>query len=347
MEMRPLGRTGLTVTACCLGTMTWGVQNTEGEGHAQMDLAFDRGVTFWDTAEMYAIPPTAESYGRTEQIIGSWFASRGRRDRVVLASKVIGRANGSFPWVRGGGAKLDRANITQALEDSLRRLRTDTIDLYQLHWPDRRTNRFGGRGADFRPAADEVPVEETLAVLGDLVKAGKIRHVGLSNETPWGAMAFVRAAESLGLPRVVTIQNAYNLLNRTFEDGLAEVALREDVGLLAYAPLGAGTLTGKYLDGAMPEGSRRAIDFRKSRYATPRADAATKAYVHIARRHGLDPARMAIAFVKRQPFVTATIIGATSLAQLENDLAGFDLDLPDAVYEEIEAVHAANPNPCP
>ncbi len=348
MEFRRLGRTDLRVSAVCLGTMTWGFQNTEAEGHAQMDLAFDRGVTFWDTAEMYAVPPTAETYGRTEEIIGSWFASRGNRDKVVLATKAIGNAGTGFGWVRGGGAKLDRANLVRAVDDSLRRLRTDHIDLYQTHWPDRPTSRFGARIMP-RPSAatDGTPIHETLAVLGDLVKAGKIRHIGVSNETSWGVMAHLMAAERLGLPRIVSIQNAYNLLNRTFEDGLAEVALREDVGLLAYSPLAGGTLSGKYMGGARPPGSRRAIDPRPSRYDKPRAEAAVGDYVAIARRHGLDPAQMALAWAHRQPFVTASIIGATSLDQLRADLDAFAIELPDAVLNEIEAVHTANPNPCP
>ena len=348
MELRRLGRTDLHVSAVCLGTMTWGFQNSEAEGHAQMDLAFDRGVTFWDTAEMYAVPPTAETYGRTEAIIGSWFRSRGNRDRVVLATKAIGNAAGAFGWVRGGGARLDRANLVRAVEDSLRRLGTGHIDLFQTHWPDRPTARFGARVIPV-PAAetDGTPIHETLAVLGDLVAQGKIRHIGVSNETPWGVMAHLLAAERLGLPRIVSIQNAYNLLNRTFEDGLAEVALREDVGLLAYSPLGGGTLTGKYLGGARPPGSRRTIDPRPSRYDKPRAEPAVRAYVDIARRHGLDPAALALAWVHRRPFVTATIIGATGLDQLRADLDAFDTDLPDAVLTEIDDVHAANPNPCP
>jgi len=346
MEKRRLGRTDIHLPAICLGTMTWGGQNTEPEGFAQMDLALDRGVTFWDTAEMYAVPPTADTYGRTETIIGNWFASRGRRDEVFLATKAIGQSPGGFGWVRGGTARLDRANLVRAVEDSLRRLRTDRIDLYQLHWPDRRADRFGRR-ADDMPEAAETPIAETLHALADLVTAGKIRHVGVSNETPWGVMTYLREAERLNLPRIVSIQNPYNLLNRTFEDGLAEIALREDVGLLAYSPLGGGTLTGKYLGGRLPAGSRRAIDPRKSRYDTPRAEAATAAYLDIARRHGLDPAQMALAWVHRQPFVTATIIGATSLDQLRTDLDAFDLVLPPEVLEAIDRVHAMNPNPCP
>ncbi|AWK86079.1 NADP(H)-dependent aldo-keto reductase [Azospirillum thermophilum] len=347
MQYRPLGRTGLSVSAIGLGTMTWGRQNTEAEGHAQMDYALDQGVTFWDTAEMYAVPPTADTYGRTEEIIGTWFRSRGGRDRVILASKIIGMPGGGFGWVRGGASRLDRANLFAAVEASLARLQTDYIDLYQLHWPDRVTNRFGTRGYTHRPEADGVPIEETLEALDELVKAGKIRHVGLSNESPWGVMRFLRAAELGHGPRVASIQNAYNLLNRTFEQALAEVGLREEVGLLAYSPLAAGTLTGKYLDGALPPGSRRAIDHRASRYATVNADAATRAYLDIARRHGLSPAQMAIAFTLRQPFVASSLIGATTMADLKSNIAAVDVTLPDELLKEIDAVHDRLPDPCP
>lgn len=346
MEHRRLGRTDLSVPVICLGTMTWGNQNSEAEGHAQMDLALDHGLTFWDTAEMYAAPPAAETYGRTEEIIGAWFARNGRRQDIVLASKVIGNADGGFPYVRGGGARADRANILAAVEASLKRLGTDYIDLYQLHWPDRTADRFGRTIANPVAATDEVAIEETLGVFDDLVRQGKIRHVGISNETAWGTMRYVLAAEKMGLTRIVSIQNPYSLLNRSFEMGLAEVAVREDVGLLAYSPLAAGTLTGKYLDGAMPAGSRRAIDGRKSRYDKPGADPAVKAYLDIARRHGLDPAQMAIAFTIARPFTTSSIIGATSLEQLSIAIGAADLVLSDDVMVELDAVHAANPNPC-
>ncbi|CAO3415421.1 NADP(H)-dependent aldo-keto reductase [Azospirillum doebereinerae] len=347
MQYRSLGRTGLSVSAIGLGTMTWGGQNTEAEGHAQMDAALDRGITFWDTAEMYAIPPTSQSYGRTESIIGSWFLSRGGRDKVILASKIIGAPAGGFGWVREGKSRLDRANLFAAVEASLSRLKTDYIDLYQLHWPDRVSNRFGNRLYAHKPEKDGVPIEETLAALGELVTAGKIRHVGLSNDTPWGVMRFLRAAEIAGLPRVASIQNAYNLLNRTFEQGLSEVALREEVGLLAYAPLGAGTLTGKYLNGALPAGSRRSIDPRPSRYVTVNADAATEAYLDIARRHGLSPSQMAIAFTLRQPFVASSLIGATTMETLLSNMDAIDVTLSDEVLAEIDAVHDRLPDPCP
>ena len=346
MEYSPLGRTGLAVSRICLGTMTWGQQNSEAEGHAQMDYALDHGINFFDTAEMYAVPPRAETYGRTEEIIGSWFTARGTRDRVILATKVNGPGT-NMPYIRDGDPRLDRRHIAQAVEDSLRRLRTDYIDLYQLHWPDRSTNTFGR--LDFYPQPEErvTPPEESLEALDEQVKAGRIRHVGLSNETPWGVMTFLKLAETRGLPRVQSVQNPYNLLNRSFAVGLAECAVREDCGLLAYSPLAGGTLTGKYLDGEIPPGTRRAIDSRRSRYDRPRGIEATGAYVDIARRHGLDPAQMAIAFALRRPYLTSAIIGATSMEQLSANVAANDLALTDEVVREIEAVHQGNPNPCP
>lgn len=347
MEYRPLGRTGLNVSVIGLGTMTWGRQNTEAEGHAQMDYALDQGVTFWDTAEMYAIPPTAETYGKTEAVIGTWFKSRGQRDKVILATKVIGAPNGGFTWIREGKSRLDRANITAALDASLKRLRTDYVDLYQLHWPDRVTNRFGQRCYAHKPQYDGVPIPETLGVLQDLIKAGKIRAIGVSNESPWGVMTFLKHAEVQDLPRIASIQNAYNLLNRTYEDGLSEIGLREDVGLLAYSPLGAATLSGKYLDGQIPPGTRRALDHRPSRYTTPNADAAVRAYMAIAEKHGLSVTQMAIAFVARKPFVASAIIGATSMAHLVSNIAAGDIKLSDEVLKEIDAVNDRYTDPCP
>ena len=346
MDTRPLGRTGLQVTKLCLGTMTWGFRNTEDEGHAQIAYALDRGINVLDTAEMYAVPPSAETYGRTESIIGSWLKANGGRDRMIIATKVLG-PGAAFDYVRNGNLRLDAANIRRAVDDSLSRLATDYIDLYQLHWPDRTTNAFGKLDFAHDPNEQATPPEETLAVLAELVASGKIRHVGLSNETPWGTMTFLRLAERDGLPRMASIQNPYNLLNRSFEVGLSECAIREHCGLLAYSPLAGGTLTGKYLDGALPPRSRRTLDTRRSRYDRPRGDAATRAYLDIAARHGLDPAQMAIAFVADRPFVTSAIIGATSVDQLATDIAAADLVLSEAVLAEIDAVHADNPSPCP
>ncbi|HZH28819.1 MAG TPA: aldo/keto reductase [Azospirillaceae bacterium] len=346
MQYRRLGRTDLQVSAICLGTMTWGgAQNNQDDGFAQMDLALDHGVNFWDTAEMYAVPPSAETYGKTETIIGNWFKSRGKRDKVVLATKVCGRTQS--PWVRGGQHRLDRANIEAALDASLKRLQTDYVDLYQLHWPDRTTHRFGAFGHNEPPAPGDVPILETLEALAGLVKAGKVRHIGLSNETAWGTMEFVRLSEQHGLPRIVSIQNAYNLLNRTFDLDLAEVCLNTDVGLLAYSPIAGGHLTGKYLGGQIPPGTRRALDPRPSRYNKPRAEAAIQAYVDIARRHGLEPNQVAVAWTLTRPFVASSIIGATSIPQLESNLRAIDLVLSPDVMGEIEDVHRANANPCP
>ncbi|NBC12141.1 MAG: NADP(H)-dependent aldo-keto reductase [Gammaproteobacteria bacterium] len=346
MQYRPLGRTDLSVSAICLGTMTFGEQNTAAEAAEQLDRAVAAGINFIDTAEMYPVPPKAETMGRTEEYIGRWLAERGGRDKLVIASKVAGPGDW-LPYIRGGNNRLDRANIQQALEDSLRRLGTDYLDLYQLHWPDRQTNFFGRLGYEHPAEDDSVPLLETLEVLGELVQSGKIRHVGLSNETPWGTMRFLELAERHGLPRMVSIQNPYSLLNRTFEIGLAEVAIREQCGLLAYSPLAFGALSGKYLNGQRPPKGRLTLFSRFSRYSNDQAVAATAEYVAVARKHGLDPAQMALAFVTSRPFVTSNIIGATTLAQLEQNLASIDLELSEAVLEDIEAVHTRQPNPSP
>lgn len=348
MERRRLGRTDIEVSVICLGTMTWGEQNSEAEGHAQIDRALERGVNFLDTAEMYAVPPRAETAGRTEEILGTWLAAnRARRGDLVIASKVAGRAK-RLPWLRphlnDGETRLDRRSILEAVEGSLKRLQTDYIDLYQLHWPERKTNYFGQLGYEHDPEDDPVPIEETLRALDELVRSGKVRHIGLSNETPWGMMAFLRLAEREGLPRVVSVQNPYNLLNRTFEVGCAEAAIREDVGLLAYSPLAMGVLSGKYLDGGMPEGSRMAL-FGKyfPRYLSARAQGETAKYAALARKHGLNPAVMANAFVNRQPFLTSNIIGARTLDQLDAALSSAETVLSAELLQEIEAIHAETP----
>ncbi len=347
MELRRLGRTDVKVSLICLGTMTWGQQNTEAEAHAQLDFALDKGINFIDTAEMYPVPPRPETQGRTEAYIGTWLAKRPAvRDKIVLATKVAGGGR-AMPHVRGEDRKLDRANINAAIDASLKRLQTDYVDLYQIHWPDRATNMFGQLGYVHTPSPDAVPIEETLAALADLVKAGKIRALGLSNETPWGVHRFLRAAETLNLPRVVSIQNPYNLLNRSFEVGLAEMAIQEGVGLLAYSPLAMGVLAGKYFDGARPAGGRLTLFDRFTRYSTPQAEPAAKLYVDIARRHGLDPAQMALAYVNSRPFVTSNIIGATTLEQLDADIASAGVSLSADVLAEIEAAHQVHPYPCP
>lgn len=348
MIYRQIPRTDLNVSLIGLGTMTWGEQNTEAEGHEQMDYALDRGVNFFDVAEMYPVPPRAETCHETERIIGTWFASRpGSRDRILLATKVVG-PGAHVRHIREGRAKLDRANIEAAVEQSLRRLQTDRIDLYQLHWPDRPVPLFGGRDYEEPdPPAESVPIVETLAVLHDLVRAGKIRHVGLSNETPWGAMKFLQLAEQLGYPRVVTIQNSYNLLNRTFDGGLSEVCHREEVRLLAYSPLAFGRLSGKYLGGQRPEGARCTLWERFSRYSGENADAAIADYCRVAREAGLDPAQMALAWINGRPHVASNLVGATTMAQLKANIDSIDLSLSDEVKAAIEAVHRRIPNPCP
>jgi aryl-alcohol dehydrogenase-like predicted oxidoreductase len=345
MDYRRLGRSDITVSSICLGTMTWGEQNTEAEAFEQLDYAVDQGINCLDTAEMYAVPPRAETFGRSEEIIGNWLAARGGRDRIVVATKVTGPSNG-FPYIRGGKLRLDRRHILQAVDDSLMRLRTDYIDLYQLHWPDRQLKAFG-RLAYEPTEGEETPIEETLAALGDLVEAGKVRSVGLSNETPWGAMRFLSLAEAGVGPRVVSIQNPYNLLNRSFDVRLAEVAIREDCGLLAYAPLGGGTLTGKYLNGQKPADARFILFPDNRRYMGDQAEAAVAAYVALAREHGLDPVHMALAFVASRSFLTSAIIGATTMAQLRHDIAAKQLVLPQAVLDAIEATHKIYTYPCP
>jgi aryl-alcohol dehydrogenase-like predicted oxidoreductase len=347
MQYRSLGNSGLEVSALCLGTMTFGEQNTQSEAFEQLDMAIDAGVNFIDTAEMYAIPPRAETMGSTETIIGHWLKQRACRDKVIIATKVSGPGRDWLPYIRGGGNHLDRANIHAAVNGSLRRLQTDVIDLYQLHWPERQTNCFGRLGYVYREESDEVSLLETLQALGELVEAGKIRFIGVSNETPWGLMRFLGLAEAQGLPRLVSIQNPYSLLNRTFEIGLAEVSHREDVGLLAYSPLGFGVLSGKYLAGRRPPGARLTLFPHYDRYSNPQAQQATEAYVALARENGLDPAQMALAFVTSQPFVTSNIIGATSSEQLQSNLASADLRLDDELLSEIEAIHQRHPNPSP
>ena len=347
MRYNRLGRTDLEVSALCLGTMTWGEQNSEQEAHAQLDRAVAAGINFIDTAELYPVPPRAETQGRTESYIGSWLAARGGRERLVLATKVCGRADW-LSHIRGGRTRLDRANLVAALDASLARLRTDYVDLYQLHWPDRSTNFFGQLGYRHSDENDSgEAVEATLEVLDGLVRAGKVRHVGLSNETPWGVMRFLRAAEEGCGPRVASIQNPYNLLNRSFEIGLAEIAHREQVGLLAYSPTAFGVLSGKYRDGARPAGARLTLFERFSRYSNAEAQSAVSAYCEVARAHGLSPIQMALAYVTSRPFLTANILGATSLAQLEENLGSFDLVLPEALLAELEAIHQRHSNPCP
>lgn len=345
MEYRKLGRTGLDVSVICLGTMTWGNQNTEAEAHEQMDYALSKGVNFWDTAELYAVPPEPETQGLTEQYIGSWFAKTGKRDDVVLASKATGPG---FAWIRNG-EPFSRAALERALDGSLQRLQTDYIDLYQLHWPNRGSyafRQFWDYNPQFDAAAVEANMIEVLETLGDFVKTGKIRHAGLSNETAWGTMKYVQLAEKHGLPRMASIQNEYSLLDRLFEPHLNEIAMAEDVGLLAWSPLATGMLSGKYLDGARPDGARWTIDERgDGGRENPNASNAVRAYMDIADKHGLDVCQMALAFVNSRPFVTANIIGATNMEQLRSNIGSIDVVLGDDVLAEIDKVRRDYPVP--
>ena len=326
--------------------MTWGRQNSEEEGYEQMNYALDQGINFFDTAELYPIPPKKELYAVTEEIIGRWFKKNANRDKVVLASKVVGPASFS-KYIRTTG--FTRESITTALEGSLQRLQTDYIDLYQLHWPERQTNFFGQRDYD----ADnhdfwEDRVHQVLETLRDLVKEGKIRQVGISNETPWGTMRYLEESKvHADLPKMVTIQNPYNLLNRLFEVGLSEIALREKVGLLAYSPLSFGVLSGKYLGEIKPRKGRLTLFPHYDRYSSEQSVAATQQYFDLAKIHGLSMAQMALAFVNTRPFLTSTIIGATTMEQLKENIESIDIKLPDEVLEGIEEIHNSIPNPAP
>ena len=335
---------GKEVSKICLGTMTWGQQNTEAEAHEQISYALDRGINMLDAAEMYPVPPRAETQGRTEEYIGTWFKKTGLRDKYLLATKAAG-PNPEFHYLRGG-PRFTREQLMEAVDGSLRRLQTDCIDLYQLHWPDRYTNFFGQRGY-FHREQPETPIDETLRALQELVAAGKIKTIGLSNETPWGTMKFLELADREGLPRVESIQNPYGLLNRTYEIAMAEVSHREDVGLLAYSPLGMGLLTGKYRHGARPEGSRMAVFERFTRYDGAETLEATEQYLQLADEHGLNPTHMALAFVNTRPFVLSNIIGATTMEQLKMNIDSLDVTLSKEVLKGIEAIQQRLPNPAP
>jgi Predicted oxidoreductases (related to aryl-alcohol dehydrogenases) len=349
VEYRKLGRTDLEVSVIGLGTMTWGEQNSEAEAHEQLDYALAQGVNLVDTAEMYPVPPKPETQGLTETYIGTWLAKTGRRSEIILTSKVIGpMRDAKRPGhIRDGKTYLDRKNLTAALDASLKRLQTDYIDLYQLHWPDRTTATFGKLAYPWVKDDYTVPIEETLSVLQDFVRAGKVRHIGVSNETPWGVAQYLKLSETKGLPRIASIQNAYSLLNRVFEIGLSEFTHWEDVSLLAYSPLAMGVLTGKYLDGARPEGARLTRFTRFTRYEGPEAESAARQYVQLAREHGLSPAQMALAWVNSRPFVASNLIGATTMEQLKENIASAQVQLSPEVLEGIERIHRSQPNPCP
>ena len=346
MKYRKLGTTDIDVSLICLGSMNWGEQNTEKDAHEQLDYAISQDVNFIDTAETYPIPPHADSQGRTETYIGNWLKKTGKRKDLIIASKVAGRSDNTY--IRNGEiACFDRKNIRIAIEGSLKRLQTDYIDLYQLHWPDRNTNYFGKREYVHDQNDKTVPIEETLEALDELIKEGKVRYIGVSNETAWGIMQYFRLHREKELPRIQSVQNPYSLIMREYETALAEISIKEKLSLLVYSPLSFGILTGKYLRGKLPKGSR--FDYEKvrsvSRYNPPYIQDTVELYVNLAKKHGLNPAQMALAFVNSREFVTSTIIGATSLEQVKTDIASVDITIPDEVLEEIQKIHVQHPNP--
>ncbi|MEA3404840.1 MAG: NADP(H)-dependent aldo-keto reductase [Pseudomonadota bacterium] len=348
MIYNQLGHSDIEISRICLGTMTWGEQNTQAEAFAQMDYALSQGVNFWDTAELYSVPPNPETYGRTEEMIGQWFKQHGKRNQVVLASKIAGPSDFTT-HIREGKSRFNRQQIHQALEGSLKRLQTDYLDLYQLHWPERQTNYFGQLGftAPEFDTPEMTEFEETLEVLTELVKEGKIRQIGLSNETAWGTMKFLQLAESKGLQKIVSVQNPYSLLNRSYEVGLAEIAFQEKIGLLAYSPLGFGVLSGKYLNGQTPQDARITLYPHYDRYSNPNAVAATQAYANLAKNHNLTPTQLALAFVNSRPFVDANIIGATTLEQLKENIDSIEINLSEEILLAVEAIHAQYTIPSP
>lgn len=345
MQYRQLGTTNLRVSQICLGSMNWGEQNTEKEAHQQLDYAVSKGINFIDTAEIYPIPPRKESQGRTETYIGNWLKRKKGRDKLIIATKVTSRSTSTY--LRGGKIpRPDRKNIKVAIEGSLRRLQTDYIDLYQVHWPDRKTNFFGERGYKHDRNDKPVPIQETLSALSELVKEGKIRHIGVSNETAWGVVEYLKLHKEKALRRIQSIQNPYGLIMREYEIALAEISIREKISLLVYSPLSFGVLTGKYLGGKFPKGSR--FDYTKrnqERYNPPHAQSVIQAYVDLAKKSGLHPAQMAIAFVDSRDFVTSTIIGARTMNQLKIDIDSVDVKLSKEVLDEIDNIHKLHPNP--
>lgn len=346
MKYNTLPNTDLEVSAICLGTMSYGKQLHEEEAHQQLDMALDMGVNFWDTAEMYPVPVDAEHFGKTEAIMGRWFAKTGKRKDVVLATKVVGP--GRYEGIRDGDTRLNRKNILQAIDESLGRLQTEVIDLYQLHWPDRNFNyAFGKRG--FPISEDEMmtPLQETLEALKEVQQSGKVRYFGLSNETPWGTMKYLELAKQHGLPRMISIQNCYNLLNRHYEVGMSEVSLREDIPLLAYSPLAFGVLGGRYFEGAMPEKGRFNVHPEMAtRYRQDHVMQVAQQYAELAAEYDLSLAQLSLAFVNHQPFVASNIIGASTLEQLKEDIESIDIQLSDELLSRLEELHERHPNLC-
>ena len=346
MKFKKLGNTDLKVSLICLGTMTWGEQNNQEEAFEQMDYAIGQDINFFDTAEMYAVPCTEKTFGKTETIIGNWFKERSNRKKVILATKVSGPG---LPWIRGGGLQYTKENISAALEGSLKRLQTDYIDLYQLHWPERDTNYFGKLGYKHQDKEKEWnSIKSILNVLKQFVDQGKVRYIGLSNESAWGLSKFLELSKLQDLPRVMSVQNPYNLLNRTYEVGLAEVSIREQSGLLAYSPLASGVLTGKYRNDQKPKGSRLQLfgDYFP-RYFKKLSLLAVEEYFKVAKKHKISLAHLCLAFVNQQPFVTSSIIGVTTMKQLKEDIESTNITLSSEIIDEINLVHKNNPNPAP
>ncbi len=344
MNYKNLGNTDLKVSTICLGTMTWGEQNTQNEAFEQMDFALDQGVNFWDTAELYAVPPRKETYGYTEEIIGNWFEKTKKRDEVILATKVAGPAR---DYLRNGENSFVGTNLETALNNSLKRLKTDYVDLYQLHWPERKVNNFGRLGY-VHQENDWNQFEDVLGELNKYIDQGKIRHIGLSNETPWGTMSFLKLSKDKNLPRMMSIQNPYSLLNRSYEVGLAEVSIREEIGCLSYSPLASGYLSGKYRNKKFPKGSRMERDFDFwTRYRKPNTEEAVELYYNISKKHNLDMSQMSIKFCEIQDFMTSVIIGATTMEQLKTNIESVNVNLSDDVIKEINHVQKIYPNPCP
>ncbi len=345
MKYSTLPNTNTKVSKICLGTMTWGNQNTEAEGHAQMDMAFENGVNFFDTAELYPVPATAETQGRTSEIIGSWFKKTGNRDKVILASKIAGPGDYTA-HIRTTGFSAD--SIREAVDKELKRLQTDYIDLYQLHWPERSTNTFGERDYTHNPDDEwKDNFNDILKTLDTIIKQGKIRYIGLSNEKAWGMMRYLEESKQNNLPRPITIQNAYSLLNRIFEGDAAEISIRENMGLLAYSPMGNGVLSGKYIKGTAADNARLKLFPRFARFSSNQSTEATKKYLKIAEDNNITLAQMSLAFVTQQPFVTSNIIGATSLEQLKENIDSINISLSEEILKQINAVHTVIPNPAP
>ena len=346
MKFKKLGHTDIDVSLICLGTMNMGEQNTQEEGFEQMDYSFDQGVNFFDTAEVYAVPPRQETQGKTEEIIGNWFVKSKKRKKIILATKMVGPG---VEWIRNGGGNYTKENIAAAVEGSLKRLQTDYIDLYQLHWPERNTNYFGKRNYENNPKEGKWnDLESVLKALKKFVDQGKIKYIGVSNETPWGLSKFLEVAGQLNLPRIVSVQNPYNLLNRAYDIGMSEISCREKVGLLAYSPLAIGYLSGKYRDNQIPKKSRIGLfgDFW-TRYKEDNAKKAVDDYYKLAKENGLTLTQMSLAFVNSRPFMTSNIIGATTMEQLKENIGTIDIDLSDEIIEKINLIHSNNPNPTP